>query len=298
MTSFISKPLRLFLKLQKRAQHGVSIEAVRGLSRWTERLYSLPSDVKLEEVPLGDLTYEWLTPKRIKSPRILFHIHGGGFVLPLYNPERFTTAYLARLMGIRALLVDYRLAPEHPFPAALEDCLQAYRWLINDAGVAPQQVVFCGESAGGNLVVTTLLAIHASGLPMPCGAVSICPAFDFEFGGTFSKQNDPMSEPGFIIRQLNAYRGNADPQNPLLSPLYADLQGLPPILVQVGGSELFLSAAEAFSEKAKKAGVQVKLSIWPEMGHFWHLFVPWLPEARQAMLEIKDFVQNIPAEKI
>jgi len=293
MTSLISKPIRLFLQLQKHAQRGVSIETVRGLSRWTERLYSVPCDVQLEEVPMGELTYEWLIPSKLTSPRVLFHFHGGGFVLPLYNPERFTTAYLARLMGIRALLVDYRLAPEHPFPAALEDCLQAYRWLINDAGVAPQQVVFSGESAGGNLAVTTLLAIRTAGLPLPCGAVSICPAFDFEFGGTFSKQNDPMSEPDFVMRQLNAYRGKADPHDPLLSPLYADLQGLPPILVQVGGAELFHSAAVDFVKKAEKAGVQVSLRVWPGMWHFWHLFVPWLPEARQAMLEIRDFVQPL-----
>jgi acetyl esterase/lipase len=256
----------------------------------------VPGDVQDEKLPMGRLTYEWLIPKELTSPRVLFHIHGGGFVLPLYNPLRFTTAYLARLMRMRALLVDYRLAPEHPFPAALEDCLQAYRWLINDAGVSPQQVVFSGESAGGNLVVTTLLAIRAAGLPLPCGAVSICPAFDFEFGGTFLKQNDPMCEPDFVMRQLTAYRGNADPHDPLLSPLYADLQGLPPILVQVGGAELFHSAAEDFADKAEKAGVQVSLSVWPGMWHFWHLFIPWLPEASQAMLEIRDFVQSIPGE--
>ncbi len=293
MSSRTSSLIRLFLQMQRLAQRNATIESVRRLSRWTERLYSVPKDVRLVRASRGELTYEWLTPKAITSPQILFHIHGGGFVLPLYNPMRFTTAYLARLVGARALLVDYRLAPEHPFPAAVEDCVRAYRWLLAEENVLPKQVVFTGESAGGNLVVTTVLALRDAGDPLPAGAVSICPAFDFEGGEGFYTQDDPMSQPDFVMRQLDAYRGNADPHTPLLSPLYADLQGLPPLLVQVGGAELFLSGAKAFAARAEQAGVRVTLHIWPGMWHFWHLFVPWLPEARQAMAEIRDFVVHL-----
>jgi len=294
MPSLISSPIRLLLRVQKLAQHDVSFDTVRRLSLWTERIYSIPKDVRWEKVPRGDLTYEWLTPKNITSSQVLFHIHGGGFVLPLYNPERFTTAYLSRLTGTRALLIDYRLAPEHPFPAAVEDCLQAYLWLTTKGGVSPKHVVFTGESAGGNLVVTTLLALRDAGYPLPSGAVSICPAFDFEGSATFYSQDDPMCDADFVMRQFAAYQGTADPHDPLLSPLFADLQGLPPLLVQVGGIELLRSAAEDFAGLAEKAGVQVTLHVWPGMWHFWHLFVPWLPEAQQAMLEIKDFVLSLP----
>lgn len=292
MSSRTSSLIRHFLRVQRLAQRGASIESVRRMSRWTERLYSVPKDVHCESVPQEGLTHEWLSPRRLASPQVLFHIHGGGFVFPLYNPERFTTAYLARLAGVRALLVDYRLAPEHPFPAAGEDCLRAYRWLVGEQGVLPEQVVFTGESAGGNLVITTLLALRDAGDALPAGAVSICPVLDFEGGGTFYTQDDPMAHPEFVMRQLTAYRGQADPHTPLLSPLYADLHGLPPLLVQVGEAELLRSGAEAFAERAEKAGVEVTFHVWPGMWHFWHLFIPWLPEAWQAVAEIQHFVHS------
>jgi acetyl esterase/lipase len=293
MTSLTTSLIRLFLRAQRLAQRGATIESVRRISRSTERVYSVPKDVRWEKVSRGELTYEWLIPRNVASSQVLFHIHGGGFVFPLYNPMRFTTAYLARLAGVRALLVDYRLAPEFPFPAAVEDCVRAYRWLITEQRVLPEQVVFTGESAGGNLVVTTMLALRDAGDPMPAGAVSICPVFDFEGGGTFYTQDDPMAHPDFVMRQLKAYRGRADPHTPLLSPLYADLHDLPPLLVQVGESELLRSGAEAFAERAAQAGVRVTFHVWPRMWHFWHLFIPWLPEARQAMTEIQQFIHAL-----
>jgi epsilon-lactone hydrolase len=222
MSSWTSSLIRPFLRMQRFAQRGATIESERRMSRWTEQLYSVPKDVRWGTVSQGELTHEWLVPESVTSPLVLFHIHGGGFVFPLYNPMRFTTAYLARLAGTRALLVDYRLAPENPFPAAVEDCVRAYRWLLTEEEVLPSQVVFTGESAGGNLVVTTLLALRDAGDPLPAGAVSVCPVFDFE-GGTFHMQDDPMIDADFVMRQLTAYRGNADPHTPLLSPLYANL---------------------------------------------------------------------------
>jgi acetyl esterase/lipase len=292
MSSRTSNLIRSLLRVQRLAQRRATIDGVRRLSRWTERLYSVPKDVRWEKVSQGEFTYEWLVPEHLATSQVLFHIHGGGFVLPLYNPGRFTTAYLARLAGARALLVDYRLAPEHPFPAALEDCIEAYHWLITNEGVPPEQVILTGESAGGNLVVTTLLGLRDAGSPLPAGGVSICPVFDFEGGGAFYTQDDPMVLADFAMLQFTAYQGNADPQTPLLSPLYAELQGLPPLLIQVGEAELLLSAAEVFAARAKQAGVQATLHVWPEMWHFWHLFVPWLPEARQAMEEIQRFIHS------
>jgi monoterpene epsilon-lactone hydrolase len=294
MSSLVSSLVRPFLRVQKLAQRDATVEAARRISRWAERLYSLPKDVRWEKVFRGELAYEWLTPKNVTSPQVLFYVHGGGFTLPLYHPLRCTTAHLARLAGVRAMLVDYRLAPEHPFPAALDDCVRAYRWLFTEDGIMPEHVVFMGESAGGNLVVATLLALRDAGEPLPARAVSICPAFDFEGVGTFYTQDDALVHADFAMRQLTAYRGKADPHAPLLSPLYADLQGLPPLLVQVGEQEVFRSGAEAFAARAEQAGVQVTLHIWPGMWHFWHLCIPWLPEARQAMIEIREFVRSYP----
>jgi epsilon-lactone hydrolase len=267
------------------------------MSRWTERVYSVPRDVQLVTLPRGGLTYEWLIPQSTAPRRVLFHIHGGGFVFPLYNPSRYTTAYLAREAHTRALLVDYRLAPEHPFPAALLDCVAAYRWLTREAGCQPEDIVFTGESAGGNLVVTTLLALREAGDPMPAGAAAICPALDFEARGTFYHQNDVMSHPRFAMLHLDAYRGRSNPRDPLLSPLYADLRDLPPMLIQVGGNEIFRWGAEALHARATEQGVRATLRVWPGMWHFWHMYAPWLPEARGAMKEIADFVNSCWAER-
>lgn len=266
------------------------------MSRWTERLYSVPRDVHCETLPMRGLTYEWLIPQTAAPKRVLLHIHGGGFVFPLYNPSRYTTAYLAKEARARALLVEYRLAPEHPFPAALLDCVAAYRWLTREAGIRPEEVVLTGESAGGNLVVTTLLALRDAGDPLPAGAVAICPALDFEARGSFYRQHDVMSHPVFAMLHLNAYRGITDPRDPLLSPLYADLRGLPEILIQVGGDELFRWGAEALHERATQQGVKTTLRVWPGMWHFWHLYVPWLPEALGAMKEIAEFTNSRWAE--
>jgi acetyl esterase/lipase len=292
MSSWQSNLIRPLLWGQKLAQGRATIESTRRMAVWTERFYSVPKDVRREKVARGKLTYEWLIPEDIESDIVIFHIHGGGFVFPLWDPERYTTAYLARMAGMRALLPEYLLAPEHPFPAAVEDCIVSYRWLISEGGVSPEQVVFTGESAGGNLAVTTMLALRDAGAPLPIGAVCISPVFDFEGRGTFCTQNDPMVHTGFARLHLRAYQGSADPHNPLLSPLYADLHGLPPLLIQTGEQELHRGGAEELAARAQQAGVPVTLQIWPGMWHFWHLFVPFLPEAREAMEAIKVFLYS------
>lgn len=292
MNSRRSHLIRLFLRVQKLAQRRATIESVRRMSRWSERIYSVPKDVRQEKIIQNDRTYEWLIPKDVGSDKVILYIHGGGFVFPLYNPTRYVAAYLARITGMRVFLADYRLAPEHPFPAAIEDCVTAYRWLISKESVLPEQVVFVGESAGGNLVITTMLTLQDAGDPLPSGAVSICPVFDFEGGGTFYLQDDPMVDADFVMRQLNAYRGSADPHDPRLSPLYANLRGLPPLLIQIGAEEILRSGAEELALRAKHAGVPTIMEIWPGMWHYWHLFVPFLPEAQQAMQRINNFLHS------
>jgi monoterpene epsilon-lactone hydrolase len=294
MSSFISLIVRPFLQLQKLAQRNASVETTRNISRWAERLYTLPNDMHWEKVSYDGLIYEWLTPRDVTSQKVLFYIHGGGFVLPLCRPLRCTISYLSRLTGMRTVLINYRLAPEYPFPAAVDDCVKAYRWLIQKPGISPKNIIFTGESAGGNLVVTTLLSLREAGDPLPAGVVSVCPVFDFEGGGTFYKQKDALAQADFVMRQLNAYRGTADPHTPMLSPLYADLEGLPPLFIQVGGDELFRSGAEALAVRAKQDGVQITLRVWPGMWHFWHVCMPWLPEAQQALVEIRDFIGLLP----
>ena len=291
MNSRRSHLIRLFLRVQKLGQRNASIMSVRRLSKWTERLYSVPKDVRLEKITRNEQIYEWLVPKKINSEHVIIYIHGG-FVFPLYNPTRYIAAYLARIAGMRVLLVDYRIAPEHPFPEALEDCVTAYRWLISEGSVLPKQVVFVGESAGGNLAMAAMLYLRDAGDPLPSAAVLICPVIDFEGGGTFFSQDDPMVDADFVMRQLNAYRGDTDPRDPLLSPLYANLHGLPSLFIQIGSEEILRSGAEKLALRAKHAGVPTILDIWQGMWHYWHLFVPFLPEANQAMQRINHFLHS------
>jgi monoterpene epsilon-lactone hydrolase len=292
VTSLAGSLIRPLLRAQRILQRGASISAVRRFSPWAEKLYSLPKGVRIEKVFRNGWADEWLMPETIRSPQVLFHIHGGGFVFPLYDPERRVIALLARQAGVRALFVDYRLAPEHPFPAAVEDCVSAFRRLVREGNVPPEDIVFTGDSAGGNLAVTTMLALRDAGDRLPAGAASICPVFEFEGGGGFHTRDDPMLCPDFVMRQLNAYRGGADPRHPLLSPLYADPAGLPPLLIQAGELEILRAGAESFAKLAGRSGVPVRLHIWPGMWHFWHMFSPILPEAREAMEEIRQFIES------
>jgi monoterpene epsilon-lactone hydrolase len=290
MNSRRSQLIRFFLRAQKVAQRHATIDGVRRLSNWSERLYPIPRDVRHELTKKDGRRCEWLIPRNVGSEAVIFYIHGGGFVLPLYNPSRYVAGYLGRLAELRVLLADYRVAPEHPFPAAVEDCVEAYRWLISTGCVLPEQVIFVGESAGGNLVITTMLSLRDAGDPLPGGAVAICPVFDFEGHGSFYEQDDPMVAADFIMLQLNAYRGDTDARDPRLSPLYANLGGLPPLMIQIGALEMLRSGAETLASRAEQAGVLTRLETWPGMWHFWHLFVPFLPEAQQAIESINQFV--------
>jgi acetyl esterase/lipase len=200
--------------------------------------------------------------------------------------------HLCLAAGCRALAVDYRLAPEHPFPAALEDCLGAYRWLLKGVSL-PRNLVIAGDSAGGNLTLATLLSLRDAGDPLPTAAVCLSPATDLEgTGESFWTKRDPVQTPGFVLAMVRHYANGLDLRTPLVSPHYADLRGLPPLLIHAGGDEMLLSDATRLADKARAAGVEVNLEVWPRMWHVWHLLAPSLPEARQAIDAICAFVRG------
>jgi acetyl esterase/lipase len=290
MPSLQGRILRPLLRVQRLAQRVAAIEGTRRMSRPSERPGKLPRGVSSGFFTQGSLLYEWLTPTDFDAGRVLYYLHGGGFVFPLWNPLRRVIAYIVSEARMRALAVHYRLAPEHPFPAAVEDCVAGYRWLISEGGIDPENIAFAGESAGANLVIATLLALRDAGDPLPRRAVPFCGPFDLEAGGAFTSRVDVLFHPHFVSRQMLAYRGDADPRHPLVSPIYADLRGLPPLLIQVGSKEGFLDDCTALAKKAQEAGVTVTLEVWPDMWHYWHMMVPFLPEARRAIQSIADFV--------
>jgi monoterpene epsilon-lactone hydrolase len=192
------------------------------------------------------------------------------------------------------LCIDYRLAPEHPFPAALDDAVAAYRWLLAD-GADPRRIAIIGDSAGGGLTFGTLLRLRDEGVAMPAAAAGISPWTDLALTGETLRTNaeaDPMLNAAQAPAYARLYLGEADPKHPYASPLYGDARGLPPSLIQVGSDEILLSDAERLAANLRQAGVITELEIWPRMPHVWHLFVRVLPEARRAISQIGDFVRR------
>jgi acetyl esterase/lipase len=224
----------------------------------------------------------------------LLYLHGGGYVIGSIHTHKGLIAGLSAAAHCRALALDYRLAPEHRYPAAVDDAVAAYRWLL-DAGFSPSRIAIAGDSAGGGLALATLVALRAAGDPLPAAAVPISPWTDLEGTGDSMKTHvdkDPMVEPGGLLGMARLYLGDADPRQPTASPLHADLTGLPPLLIQVGELETLLDDATRIAASAQKRGVAVTLEVWPEMVHVWHLFAPMVPEGRDAIARIGAFLKQ------
>jgi acetyl esterase/lipase len=284
--------LRPLLRLQRAYQANATIEGVRKSSRYAETMVMVPRGVHHEFFEHGGLHYEWITPSDPIPGAAILYLHGGGFCLPNYHVQRNVMGWVSKLAKVRVLFVDYRLAPEHPFPAGLDDCITAYRYLPDVEKIDPARIVLAGESAGGSLVITALLRIRDDGLPLPAGGVPMSAPFDLEGSQEFFSGRDVMAHPNFVIKHFRAYVGSSDPHNPLISPIYADLRGLPPLLMQVGEREGFRGEMQTVADNAKKAGVDAALTIYPGMWHYWHIFVNILPEARAAVEEIAAWVRG------
>ncbi len=259
-----------------------------------ERAFPTPPEIKVERVSAPVAPAEWLRPPGAAPGRVVLYLHGGGYVIGSPRSHRHLAAAIAAASEATGLLLDYRLAPEHPFPAAVEDATAAYRWLL-EQGVAPDRIVIGGDSAGGGLTVATLVALRDAGVPRPAGGVCISPWTDLTMSGASYRthaQRDPIvSRPG-IDDMARAYLGAASPRNPLASPLFADLRDLPPLLIHVGSDEVLLDDAVELADRAKAAGVDATLEVWDRMIHVWHWFLPMLDEAQAAIDAIGRFVRT------
>ena len=257
-----------------------------------------PRGTKVTRFRLGTLAARWIVPAGPLGKDTILYLHGGGWMYGWMFMYDGIVGRLAAACGVRALGISYRLAPEFPFPAALDDCLCAYRFLL-DNGVAPGNVVLMGDSAGANLCLALLLACRPRGLPLPKAAVCLSPPTDLSAPGETYRTNrasDALLTESFARLALRAYAAGRDPCDPLLSPLYGsldDLRGLPPLLIQAGGGELLLSDAVRFAERARSAGVAVRLSVFPGMWHVFQFSNPALPEAKRAFREIGEFVRGL-----
>jgi len=254
-------------------------------------------DARVQPVNAGSVPAAWIDVPGAAADRAILYLHGGYYIVGSIRTHRSLVSHLSHATGARMLLIEYRLAPEHPFPAALEDALAAYRWLLNE-GFAAEHLVVAGDSAGGGLEIATLLAARSAALPLPAAAVCLCPWTDLACTGEslITKAALPLIiEPEVARLSAQLYLAGADPRSPLASPLYADLRGLPPLLLQAAGDDTILDDATRLAERARAAGVSVELQVWPEMMHEWQQLAGIAPEADRAIAEIGAFVRRCTA---
>lgn len=266
------------------------------LNRWGLSRARMPAGVIRQPVSADGVPCEWLIPDGSPGDRALLYLHGGGFVYGQTLPHLEMGGVLARKIGVRVLMVDYRIAPAHPFPAALDDCVTAYGWLRNQ-GFPAQSIAIAGDSAGGNLTLTTLMRLRdggqrsaAGGSPLPAAGACLSPVADFSPKGGAQSYRDPMLPPKAIKMYNRSYVADHDPRDPLISPVFGDWHGLPPLLIHAGEDEILRADAVRVAELARAAGVDVRLEIYPRMWHVWQL-VLGMPQAIQSLDDIAGFIK-------
>ncbi|TXN32190.1 alpha/beta hydrolase [Lacisediminihabitans profunda] len=257
-------------------------------------VHPMPDDVLVREVTAGGVRSHWLDAPGVDSEKVLLFLHGGGYQLGSLLSDGELAARLGRAGGMRVLFPEYRLAPEHPFPAAIDDVRGVWRWLRTDQQLDAHSLAVAGDSAGGGLAVALLVATRDAGEALPAAAVLMSPTVDLTSSGASMIERvdqDPISTPALLRQLASDYLAGADPRTPLASPLFASLSGLPPLLVQVGTADLLLSDSERLAQAATKAGVEVRLEVGDGLPHVYQLMLG-TPEAAEATERIGTFLRE------
>lgn len=279
--------------LQRVDMANADVKKIRRLWDWLGGLMMAAFGVRVEPDEINGLYAEWLTPKDRMDGKLLLYLHGGGYVVGGCDMYRQMVSHIARAGRIRALLPEYRLAPEHKFPAAIDDAVAIYRSLLT-MGVKANDIVFCGDSAGGGLVVAILLMLRDAGEPLPVAVILLSPFLDITGSGD-SMQTRATQDPWFHAEDIaviaDHYCAPHQHRYPLVSPVFADVEGLPPLYIQVGDDEILLSDSERFADECTAAGIDVELEIWPGMWHVFQMFIGKMPEARHAIDKIGSYIQ-------
>lgn len=291
MASQESLLVRQYLQMSKANQSPeANIETARQGLEALSALTPVAQDITVEKVEIEGIAAEWVTAPNAVEDRVFLYLHGGAYIMGSCNTHRYLASKLSRSTAARVLVPEYRLAPEHPFPAAIEDAVSVYRWLLN-SGVSSKNIVIGGDSAGGGLTLATLLSLKDAGDPLPALAVLLSPWTDMEGTGesmVTRAEVDPWLSPDATRLTPALYIRDLDPRHPLVSPIYADLTGLPSLLVHVGNDEILLSDAARLVDRARAAGVEVSFKVWDDMWHVFQTFA--IPEGQQAIDEIGEFV--------
>ena len=285
---------RLTARLAERApRRGDTVARQRADFEAAVRSMPLAEGVTVEHTSSRDVPAEWLTPPGHSEANAILYLHGGGYVTGSLSTIRPMASNLAVAARARVLTVDYRLAPEHPHPAAVEDAAAMYEWLLR-AGHAPAQLAIGGDSAGGGLAIATLVAARDAGLGQPAGCFALSPWTDLTLAGASLSTNaatDPQVQRWLLEEMAGYYLSGLDPMTALASPRFADLRGLAPMLIHVGGAETLLDDGRAFASAATQAGNDVTLECWEHMIHVWHAFAPILPESNAAIGRVGEWLR-------
>jgi monoterpene epsilon-lactone hydrolase len=250
--------------------------------------------VAIEKAKLAGLHAEWYRPPGASKERVMLYLHGGAYALGSCDSHRKLVTHIAKSGNITAVLPEYRLAPEHPFPAGLDDCVAAYRALL-ELGYSPGNILIGGDSAGGGLTVATMLQLRHAGVVLPRAAVLLSPFLDMSASGesiTTRAELDPWFDPADLPVVVGHYCPGENLENPLLSPVFANVAGLPPALIQVGDAEILLSDSTRFADKLTEAGIEANLEVFPEMWHVFQLFVGHMPESGAAIDKIGRYIET------
>jgi epsilon-lactone hydrolase len=294
MPSLRARAVNRFLRVFTRSQWRPGLDVVevrRHAARMDARLGRRLPPVPAEHVTVAGVSATWLGAPELASRGTLLYLHGGAWCLHLPSIYRRLASALSELTGMRVLLVDYRLAPEHPFPAAIDDSFAVYGALV-DQGVTERPFALAGDSAGGNLALVTLMRARDALLPLPDCAALLSPATDLTASGPSMRYNadaDPMFSPAAIDLVPDQYCPGQDRGNPLLSPLFGNWNGLPPLLFHAGSTEMLLDDSVRAHDRALQAGVDASIEVWPGLPHVFHVF-RWMPESRAGMRSVADFI--------
>ena len=299
MVSFQAHVMKFFMR---RTKSRVTKMMQGDFNRFRQRKDKLfrrickPKHIDTRRAEVGQLHAEWIVPKQMRHPnRVMYYLHGGGYAAGSIYSHLGIMSRIANDCGLRILAIDYRLAPENPYPAALHDALAGYRYLIEEHHYRPEEIILMGDSAGGGLAAALLLYLKEQNLGFPLCSVLLSPWADLSLSGdsfTALQHRDPILPTDQASLWAQWYLAGQNPKNPLISPIFGDWQGLSPLMIQVGSEEILLSDSERLSRKALADGVEVLYECWQGMPHVWHMGWHYLPEARKALQKIAQFVDK------
>jgi acetyl esterase/lipase len=283
-----------FLRLQERVAFGLSTMAQQ--REYTDALvFRSPAlaHVQIEEVKASFVKGRWFMPHTARGTSVILYLHGGGYAFAARAHDHLI-ALVALAAQSRTFALDYRLTPEYPFPAQLEDAQAAYSWLLNQ-GIAPQHIVVAGDSAGGNLTLALILALRDAQQPLPRQAVCLCPWTDMNTSYPSLKEHEPYDwvERRMVVQWAQWLCRGTDPENPLVSPVHADLRGLPPIYIQAGEAEILIDMIRVFACKAQEQGASVSLEVWKQMNHDFQAYGTSIQQSKEALQRIGEVIEQV-----